>query len=114
LFERGSPAGGGQWRLGDRVDAVTAHEHQIATGILDHGLACVVVKDEIRRHVGEIMGRTLLWVLEERLSFPDVARLASGSQSVRKVSYYAQQFREALEAYHTYKDQAVGRRRKGG
>jgi hypothetical protein len=93
----GSPSGGGQWMEGDRVDVVIAHELAILRGI-DRADAVVVMLDDTCRVVGKLGQRVLALVLVDRLTLEQVAERVANRKDKLARSFYAETFRQSLEA----------------
>jgi hypothetical protein len=96
VFERARRSGcGGQWRQGDRVDAVVAHDLAIVHAIEDARKIRGYV-EKIRQAVGRIDANILQLILGDNRTYADVAALR-GRAGDAGASYFAKRFRDALE-----------------
>lgn len=129
ILRRGQPTGGGQWRQGDRVDAVSAHEHAIACNV-DDANAALALRYEIRAAIGLRMGTAVCLVLGNGLSFKGLAKAMAPAGAYhkdangkpirqsegelvrdwtrRQVEYHARLFRDGLEDYTSWATTARG------
>lgn len=93
----GAATGGGQWMEGDRVDVVVAHELAIING-LDRAAASVHMLTDTAKVVGVLGQRVLGLVLVKRMTLEQVCESISGRSDKLAKSFYAETFRQSLEA----------------
>lgn len=97
----GSPTGGGQWMEGDRVDAAIAHEVAILYGI-DRARLAVDMLTDTAKIVGLLGQRVLELVLVKRLTLEQVSERIARRRDKLARSFYAETFRQSLEALAEY------------
>jgi hypothetical protein len=93
-FERARLGGGGQWRDGDRIDALTSQTAAIVRG-LDRATDVVAVIDGVRSIVGKMDTMILRCALGDRLPFDAIA-VSFGRPGDRGTRYIAARFRDAV------------------